>query len=34
MSKSTEISAPLQVFLNLNGPELWKASRFLFAVKL
>ena len=34
MSKSTEISAPPQVFLNLNGPELRKASFFLFAVKL
>ena len=34
--QSTEINAPPQVFLSLNevsGPELWKTSCILFAVK-
>ena len=35
-NKSTKINAPPKVFLKLNeanGPELWKTSLVLFAVK-
>ena len=35
-NKSTETNAPAQVYLSLhevNGPELWKTPRVLFAVK-
>ena len=35
-NKSSEINAPPQVFsslIEINGPELWKTSRVLFAAK-